>query len=32
MEKLSRERGLSFEKLSLDEQNTLWDEAKRAVG
>ncbi len=32
MEKLSRERGLSFEKLSLDEQNTLWDEAKKAVG
>ncbi len=32
MEKLARERGLTFEKLSLDEQNTLWDEAKKAVG
>ena len=32
MEKLARERGLDFEKLSLDEQNALWDEAKKAVG
>jgi len=32
MEKVARERGLSFENLSLDEQNALWDEAKKAVG
>lgn len=32
MEKLARERGLSFDKLSLDEQNVLWDEAKKAAG
>ena len=32
MEKLARERGLSFDKLSLGEQNVLWDEAKRAEG
>ena len=28
MEKLSRERGLSFSGLSLDEQEALWQEAK----
>jgi tetrapyrrole methylase family protein/MazG family protein len=32
MEKLAGERGLNFEKISLDEQNGLWDEAKKAVG
>jgi tetrapyrrole methylase family protein / MazG family protein len=32
MEKLCHERGLSFDKLSFDEQNGLWDEAKREVG
>ena len=31
MESLCRERGLSLEKLSPDEQNGLWEEAKRAV-
>lgn len=29
MEKLCRERDLSFDKLSFDEQNELWEEAKR---
>jgi tetrapyrrole methylase family protein/MazG family protein len=32
MEKLARERRLTFDKLSLDEQNALWDEAKKVVG
>jgi tetrapyrrole methylase family protein/MazG family protein len=32
MEGLCRQRGLSFDKLSFDEQNALWDEAKKAVG
>jgi tetrapyrrole methylase family protein/MazG family protein len=32
MEKLCHERGLSFDKLSFDEQNALWEEAKRGVG
>jgi tetrapyrrole methylase family protein / MazG family protein len=32
MEKLCKERGLSFEKLSFDQQNKLWDEAKKNVG
>lgn len=31
MEALCRQRGLSFDKLSFDEQNTLWGEAKRGV-
>jgi tetrapyrrole methylase family protein / MazG family protein len=31
MEKLCRERGLAFAKLSFDEQNALWDEAKKAT-
>lgn len=31
MEKLSRVRGLNFGKLSFDEQNALWEEAKRGV-
>lgn len=31
MEKLCRQRGLSFDKLSFDEQNALWEEAKREV-
>lgn len=30
MEKLCRERGLKFPDLSFDEQNRLWDEAKKA--
>ena len=29
MEKLCRERGLNFAELSFDEQNKLWEEAKR---
>ncbi|MBI2832554.1 MAG: nucleoside triphosphate pyrophosphohydrolase [Chloroflexi bacterium] len=29
MEELCRERGLSFDKLSFDEQNALWEEAKK---
>jgi tetrapyrrole methylase family protein/MazG family protein len=32
MEKLCRERGLSFDKLTFDAQNALWEEAKRGVG
>jgi tetrapyrrole methylase family protein/MazG family protein len=32
MEGLCRQRGLSFDKLSFDEQNVLWEEAKRGVG
>ncbi|MFA5316327.1 MAG: nucleoside triphosphate pyrophosphohydrolase [Dehalococcoidales bacterium] len=31
MEELCRERGLSFGGLSFEEQNALWDEAKRGV-
>lgn len=31
MEALCRRRGQSFSKLSFDEQNKLWEEAKRAV-
>ena len=31
MEKLCRERGLSFSNLSFDEQNKLWEEAKKGV-
>ena len=30
MERLCRERCLNFEKLSFNEQNALWEEAKRA--
>ncbi len=32
MEKLCRERGLEFNKLSFDEQNKLWEEAKEKAG
>ena len=32
MEKLCRERGLNFKKLSFDEQNKLWEEAKERIG
>lgn len=32
MEKLCRERGLEFNKLSFDEQNKLWEEAKEKTG
>jgi MazG family protein len=32
MEKLCHERGLSFEKLTFDAQNALWEEAKRGIG
>ncbi len=32
MEELCRQRGLSFDKLSFDEQNALWGEAKKEVG
>jgi tetrapyrrole methylase family protein/MazG family protein len=31
MEELCRQRGLSFDKLSFEEQNALWDEAKRGL-
>jgi tetrapyrrole methylase family protein/MazG family protein len=31
MEELCRQRGLSFDKLSFNEQNELWEEAKRGV-
>jgi tetrapyrrole methylase family protein / MazG family protein len=31
MEKLCHERGLNFADLSFDEQNELWDEAKKAL-
>ena len=31
MEELCRERGLKFSQLSFDEQNELWEEAKRKV-
>jgi tetrapyrrole methylase family protein/MazG family protein len=31
MEELCRQRGLSFRKLSFDEQNALWEEAKKKV-
>ena len=31
MEELCRQRGLNFAELSFDEQNTLWDEAKKKV-
>jgi tetrapyrrole methylase family protein/MazG family protein len=30
MEKLCRQRGLKFSELSFDEQNALWEEAKRS--
>jgi tetrapyrrole methylase family protein/MazG family protein len=32
MEEACRNRGVSFGSLSFDEQNALWEEAKRAVG
>jgi tetrapyrrole methylase family protein / MazG family protein len=32
MEKLSRERGITFDKLSFNEQNALWEEAKNITG
>jgi len=32
MEKLCRDRGLEFAKLSFDEQNKLWEEAKEKTG
>jgi tetrapyrrole methylase family protein/MazG family protein len=32
MEELCRQRGLAFGELSFDEQNALWEEAKRGVG
>jgi tetrapyrrole methylase family protein/MazG family protein len=32
MEKLCRERGLDLGKLSFDQQNQLWEEAKKLVG
>jgi tetrapyrrole methylase family protein/MazG family protein len=32
MEELCRERGLSLDKLTFDEQNTLWEEAKKGLG
>jgi uncharacterized protein YabN with tetrapyrrole methylase and pyrophosphatase domain len=30
MEKLCRQRGQKFAELSFDEQNALWEEAKRS--
>jgi len=32
MEKLCRERGMELDKLSFDEQNALWEEAKKETG
>ena len=32
MEKLCRQRGVGFGELSFEEQNVLWEEAKRGVG
>jgi tetrapyrrole methylase family protein/MazG family protein len=32
MEEICRERGVNLASLSLDEQNSLWEEAKNAVG
>jgi tetrapyrrole methylase family protein/MazG family protein len=32
MEQFCRERGLDFSKLSFDEQNELWEEAKMKLG
>jgi len=32
MEELCRQRGLNFSQLSFDEQNVLWDEAKKVEG
>ena len=32
MEKLCRQRGINLARLSLDEQNALWEEAKQKVG
>lgn len=32
MEELCRQRGLSFSELSFEEQNALWEEAKKGVG
>jgi tetrapyrrole methylase family protein / MazG family protein len=32
MEELCRERGLTFAKLTFEEQNVLWEEAKRKTG
>ena len=32
MEELCRQRGLNFGKLSFDQQNALWEEAKREAG
>jgi tetrapyrrole methylase family protein/MazG family protein len=31
MEKLCRQRGLDFTKLSFDEQNSLWEETKKGI-
>jgi len=31
MEEVCRQRGLNLGELSFDEQNTLWEEAKREV-
>jgi len=32
MEELCRKRGLKFDKLSFNEQNRLWEEAKKGAG
>ncbi|GAI44262.1 unnamed protein product [marine sediment metagenome] len=32
MEELCRQRGLNLGKLSFDEQNALWEEAKKVEG
>jgi len=32
MEEVCRQRGLNFGELSFDDQNALWDEAKRQEG
>jgi uncharacterized protein YabN with tetrapyrrole methylase and pyrophosphatase domain len=31
MEELCRQRGVNFDELSFDEQNALWEEAKKRV-
>jgi len=32
MEEICRQRGVTFADLSFDEQNALWEEAKKQVG
>jgi uncharacterized protein YabN with tetrapyrrole methylase and pyrophosphatase domain len=32
MEEVCQKRGISFSSLSLEEQDALWEEAKRKIG